>query len=245
MRVVPVIDLQDGQVVHGFAGRRQEYRPIVSCLTASCDPLDVARAFRDQLGLTELYLADLDAIAGHPPALAVYSDLQSLGLTLWVDAGVRDASMIATLATAGISAIVVGLETVAGPGELGKILERLDAARVVFSLDLKEGRPLGDASRWKGPDSWSITEQAITYGVQRLIVLDLARVGVGSGTGTEDLCGRLVRAYPQLELLTGGGVRGLEDMVRLKQLGVRGALVASALHDGRIGPADLAALSNN
>jgi phosphoribosylformimino-5-aminoimidazole carboxamide ribotide isomerase len=245
MRVVPVIDLRDGQVVHGFAGQRQEYGPIVSCLTASCEPVDVARAFRDQLGLTEHYVADLDAIAGHPPALGVYADLQSLGLTLWVDAGVRDTSMIPALADAGIPTIVVGLETVAGPGELGKILERLDAARVVFSLDLKEGRPLGDASAWQGPDPWSIAEQAMKCGVQRLIVLDLARVGVGSGTGTEDLCGRLVRAYPQVEILAGGGVRGLEDMVRLKQLGVRGVLVASALHDGRIGPAELAALSNN
>ena len=77
MRVVPVLDLKDGIVVRGVGGRRDEYRPIVSRLTSSCQPLDVAEAFRDHFGLSELYLADLDAIAGKPPALALFRALQN------------------------------------------------------------------------------------------------------------------------------------------------------------------------
>ena len=69
MRILPVIDLKGGLVVRGVAGRRQEYRPVVSRLTPSSRPIDVAGAFRDHLGLDHLYLADLDAIAGAAPAL--------------------------------------------------------------------------------------------------------------------------------------------------------------------------------
>src|SRR5579872_5647704 len=47
MRIVPVLDLLGGVVVRGVGGRRREYRPVVSRLTPSCDPLDVARAFAD------------------------------------------------------------------------------------------------------------------------------------------------------------------------------------------------------
>ena len=68
MRVIPVLDLKDGEVVRGVAGRRQEYRPIRSRLSDSSRPVDVAGAFRERLNLRDLYLADLNAIAGEPPA---------------------------------------------------------------------------------------------------------------------------------------------------------------------------------
>src|SRR5207253_1947746 len=64
MRILPVLDLQNGVVVRGLAGRRAEYRPVVSRLTTSHQPLDIAQAFRDIFGFEHLYLADLDAIAG-------------------------------------------------------------------------------------------------------------------------------------------------------------------------------------
>src|SRR5438128_4087097 len=101
MRVIPVLDLLGGQVVRGVAGRRHEYRPVVSRLTPSAQPLDVARAFRAAFGLTELYLADLDAIAGAAPALPTYVTLQSAGFRLLVDAGVRAAADAGPLAEAG------------------------------------------------------------------------------------------------------------------------------------------------
>ena len=74
----------------------------------------------------------------------------------------------------------------------------------------------------------------MALGVRRMIVLDLARVGIGEGTGTEKLCARLTAAHPSLEVIAGGGVRGPEDLRRLTGCGVRTALVASALHDGRL-----------
>src|SRR5438046_4078339 len=92
MRIIPVLDLKGGVVVRGVAGRREEYRPIVSRLVASAAPIAVARAFRDRLGLTELYLADLDAIAGASPAWTTYKEIQAIGCQVWVDAGVRNAA---------------------------------------------------------------------------------------------------------------------------------------------------------
>ena len=66
MRIIPVLDLQGGQAVHAIAGDRAHYRPIQSVLHEGPDPIGLARAYRDSLGLRDLYLADLDAIAGAP-----------------------------------------------------------------------------------------------------------------------------------------------------------------------------------
>jgi phosphoribosylformimino-5-aminoimidazole carboxamide ribotide isomerase len=241
MRIIPVLDVLGGVVVRGVGGRRREYRPVVSRLTASSAPPDVARAFAEHFALTELYLADLDAIAGAAPAWATYADLHAGGFRLWVDAGVRRPADAQALVQAGVATAVVGLETVAGPAALREIVSEL-GARAIFSLDLRDGAPLGEGAGWEG-DAWSVAARAVGLGVRRLLVLDLARVGVGAGTGTEALCARLATAYPEVELSAGGGVRGAADLRQLRDCGVRAVLVASALHDGALTAADLRAPS--
>jgi phosphoribosylformimino-5-aminoimidazole carboxamide ribotide isomerase len=233
MRVIPVLDLKGGLVVRGVAGRREEYRPVISRLTGSALPVDVARAFLSHLGLSELYLADLDAIAGAPPALETFAALHALGCRLWVDAGLRTADQALPLADAGVETLVAGLETLAGPEELARLCDR-HGERVVFSLDLKEGKPLGNLSPWAETSPEALARQAVSRGVQRLLVLDLTRVGVGTGTGTEELCRHLATEYPDVELAAGGGVRGPDDLRRLADCGVKAVLVSSALHDGRL-----------
>jgi phosphoribosylformimino-5-aminoimidazole carboxamide ribotide isomerase len=238
MRILPVLDLLGGRVVRGVAGRRQEYRPVVSCLTSSTRPLDVARALRERLGLDELYVADLDAIAGQEPAFATFATLQQEGFRLWVDAGVDGPERMRLLADAGISTLIAGLETLAGARALADIL-RIHGERVVFSLDLCAGRALTKPGAWEETDAWALASRAVALGVRHLLVLDLARVGVGTGTGTEELCARLVKAFPQVEVNAGGGVRGRDDLCRLRDCGVQAVLVASALHDGRLIRSDL------
>jgi phosphoribosylformimino-5-aminoimidazole carboxamide ribotide isomerase len=234
MRIIPVLDLKAGQVVRGRAGRREEYLPIRSCLTPSCQPPEVAAALRGQFGFTELYVADLDAIAGASPALGIHGALRSLGFHIWVDAGVRTVAEVEPLLEVGIEKIVVGLETVAGPEALADICRHIGTERLVFSLDLKAGLPLGDGSPWRQADAWSIATEAIAIGVRQVIVLDLARVGGYGGTGTEELCKRLASEFPDVEIVAGGGIGNLADLQRLQACGIHGALVASALHDGRL-----------
>ena len=59
-RIIPVIDVMGGQVVRAVGGRRSEYRPIVSKLTDSTEPVEVAKALLGATGVGEIYLADLD-----------------------------------------------------------------------------------------------------------------------------------------------------------------------------------------
>ncbi|MGH7169297.1 MAG: HisA/HisF-related TIM barrel protein, partial [Gemmataceae bacterium] len=148
MRVIPVLDVMHGEVVRGVGGRRHEYRPIVSRLTASSRPLDVAGALASHFGCREFYVADLDALLGGEPAWPLYAALREQDFRPWVDAGIRRMTRACQLADAGIDRIVVGLETVAGPDELAQII-RMFGERIVFSLDLRQGEPLGDRDAWQ------------------------------------------------------------------------------------------------
>jgi len=244
MRVIAVLDTMNGAVVRGVAGRRDEYRPIQSPLVRDADPLRVASALEDAFGLREFYLADLDAIQGAEPAWDVYEKLLTAGYELWVDAGLsgqQDAARMAEFQVQGrsgtgaatrLSRIIAGLETVPDVCTLGAMLSAVGDARLVFSLDLRQGVPLAGAG-WASHDPLEIAERAHDVGVRRFLVLDLARVGVYRGTGTGEIC-RAIAAFGVDELIAGGGVQNAEDLERLSAAGCTAALVASALHDGRL-----------
>jgi HisA/HisF family protein len=248
MRVIPVLDVMHGEVVRGVGGRRDEYRPIISQLTRSSRPLEVANALASHFGCSEFYVADLDAILGGELDWPLYAALRAQGFRLWVDAGIRRMERTGQLADVGIDRIVVGLETVVGPAELAKMMQAF-GERIVFSLDLRQGEPLGDHNAWRAEgvappvDAASIADRAVRLGVRHLLVLDLAHVGCDSGTGTRDLCAYLCARYPDVTISAGGGVRHRGDLEELRNCGVQAALVASALHDGRLTRADLAQIS--
>jgi phosphoribosylformimino-5-aminoimidazole carboxamide ribotide isomerase len=244
--VIPVIDLKDGQAVHAVAGHRQYYQPIRSILHASSEPICLARAIRDHLGLHTLYIADLDAIAGGPLNLSIYHHIYELNITLLLDAGVRDVDSVGPLHELRRDGctIVVGLETVRGPAELAGIVGLVSAEKVIFSLDLHNGRPLMAAPRaWATEDPRDLVRIAIEQGVRHVLVLDLSRVGTGRGLGTEGLLARIREAHPGICFSVGGGISTIDEVNALRAAGAHAVLVGSALHDGRIGYQQLARLN--
>lgn len=208
----------------------------------SDSPIALAAALRDGLRLDCFYLADLDAIEGRPPDLGLYERLAREGGQVWLDAGVRDRGTLEPLVGLGSDAIriIVGLESVGGPAELAEIVEIAGPDRLIFSLDMDEGRSrLAPAACWPSDEPLEIASRAVDLGVCRLILLDLARVGTGRGIGTERLLARIRSRCPAIPIFAGGGIRGIDDVLRLEEQGASGVLVGTALHDGRIGRREL------
>jgi phosphoribosylformimino-5-aminoimidazole carboxamide ribotide isomerase len=207
-------------------------------LVASADPLAVAHAFRDRFGASELYVADLAALRGEGAHLDTLRALAVGGFRMMVDAGLRDAASGRAWLDAGAKRLVAGLETAPGPELLSELVTEYEAQRIVFSLDLWTGRPL-DGGHWGTNNPIEIARQAFERGVRSIIVLDLAGVGSGAGAWTAGLCAQLCDQFAGVEVITGGGVRGLDDLRLLEDAGVAGVLVASALHDGTLTAAEV------
>jgi phosphoribosylformimino-5-aminoimidazole carboxamide ribotide isomerase len=231
MKILPVIDLKGGVVVRGVAGRRDEYRPIVSKLCDDPSPASVARGLREAFGFTECYVADLDAIAGRAPLIDAYEAIGREGFELWIDAAGMAGRCLPGDRT------ILGLESL--PENVGLVETIPWDDSIVLSLDLLNGKAMEKGRSWAELSAEAIADWFVAHGVTSMIVLDLAGVGVGQGVPTLDLCRRLRAKYPKLELVSGGGVRGIDDLKALHDVGCDAALVASALHDGRITPADV------
>jgi phosphoribosylformimino-5-aminoimidazole carboxamide ribotide isomerase len=245
MRIIPVLDLAHGVAVHARAGERARYQPVRSVLAPRSlgDSRTLLQGYRDRLGARECYVADLDAIQGEPPQLELIEELAPLGGTLLVDGGVTTAEAARTLLRRGATRVVVGLETLQGVGDLASIVTAVGGDRVVFSLDLRHGRPVVQAGlqALAASDAESLAVRAVEAGAGAILLLDLGRVGTGGGVDLR-LLAALRRTVGSSELLAGGGVRTPRDLDRMRDAGCDGALVASALHAGEIGAADLAAL---
>lgn len=243
MQILPVLDLLNGVVVRGIAGQRSDYRPLVSQLTESVQALDVARALRDSFHFRKFYVADLDAILREQPNWQLYGQLVADGFDLLIDAGIRNVDQALAIRQArGIP--IVGLESCPDPQLLADIVAATQN-EVIFSLDLQHGKPLMSANShgWETIPP-EIVRQAVEAGISNLIVLDLADVGMAGGNRTQELCRQILARFPTLRLIGGGGVRTLEDVRSLGHAGVGGVLVASALHDGRLAPADVQTLQS-
>ena len=241
MQVLGVVDLLNGRAVHARAGARERYEPVRAVAGASIeagDAVAIARTYRDRLGVTELYAADLDAIMGRAPHDRLVAALAATG-PLWLDAGVSSLDGAQHALTLGAERVIVGLETLGSWEALHAICSGVGGERVAFSLDLSNGQPL---TRGVIPSSapCDVAASAVDAGVQSIIVIDLARVGTGAGLDL-DLISRVRDRAADVSLLAGGGVRGFEDLRRLAHVGCDGVLVATALHDGRLGAADVAA----
>ncbi len=243
MRLIPVLDIRRGIAVHAQRGDRKRYGPVQSCLTSSADPLVLLEKLHAALGCTEVYVADLDALEQTGDNLNLLTALATrVGeLQLLVDAGVRSAADARRLLDIG-ARVILASETSAAPHQVAEIAHGVGFDNVVCSLDLRQrsvvwGTP---ASPLQSPDD--ALASLGDSGIRSVIILEMDRIGAETGVDSHFLA-PLIRRYPEMEILIGGGVRDVQDLLILQDIGAAGALVATAIHRGTLSRDDLALLS--
>ncbi len=234
MKIVPVLDLKGGLVVHARRGRRADYAPLSSPLVDGSEPVAVARALCSVCRASTAYVADLDALAGGPVNEA---DPDGAG-------GGRGAvgrrRRHHARAGGGARARRRGAQRrrhrVDRPGRAGG--GRGKRRRATARPQRRPARRPADLARSSSSPAAPRRPRRPWLGrldVRELLVIDLARVGSGSGPPL-DAVAELARALPNIAIYAGGGVRDDADLRALEAAGAAGALVATALHEGRITP---------
>jgi phosphoribosylformimino-5-aminoimidazole carboxamide ribotide isomerase len=225
--IIPVIDLRHGLVVRAVMGRRELYRPIETPLSRTAQAEDVVLGLRTLHDFKALYIADLDAIEGTGDNTGVVTRLRErfAHLDIWTDNGIAARNAIRAWLDEDRGTLVLGSESQAS-GALARSFR--DDPRLVLSLDFRDSVFQGPVELLD-PSHWP----------ERVIAMTLARVGGVSGPDFERLA-ELCRIGPRHRIHAAGGVRGREDLLRLAEMGVKGVLVASALHDGRLTGSEIA-----
>lgn len=232
LELIPVIDLLGGQVVHARKGQRSHYLPLQSGLCQGSEPETIVGALLDLHPFRTLYIADLDVIQRRGSNADVITGIRKRfpRLALWVDAGIGDEQALQAWIDARLGVPIIGSETMTD-ARLMIFAQKLCRPRSpILSLDF-----MGDS--FKGPAE--LLSRPAEFWPSQILAMNLARVGSDLGPDLE-LISRLMAMAPGCSVYAAGGVRGAADLKDLQRIGAAGALIASALHDGRLGSAQIA-----
>lgn len=229
MFIIPVIDLMNGQVVHAKQGLRNQYQPIQSMISSSAAPKTVLSGFLELYPFKVIYIADLDAIQKKGTNQQVILELafQNQQCDFWIDAGLD--SIIgkeSDSSSPGNIKLVLGSEHKLPENEFNQLL--IDKPELILSLDFIESKLKENHYLLENPGLWP----------NQVITMMLSRIGSDKGIDTHCLKA-VIKLARDKSVYAAGGVRTKKDLIQLKSIGVKGVLLATALHNGAIAKEDL------
>lgn len=223
MILLPAIDLYEGKAVRLYKG---DYEQMT---VYSDDPVKTALDFKNA-GAEFIHIVDLEgAKDGRTPNLeTILSIKKESGLFCEVGGGIRTLKQAESYFSNGIDRLILGSAAIEDPAFLKEAVRRY-REKIAVGVDLKDGKIA--IHGWKDTDEkdcGSFLEQLQEDGVKTIIVTDIARDGAMQGANCE-LYARLKDKY-SFDLIASGGVSSLEDILRLKKLGVHGAIIGKAYY---------------
>ncbi|WMW21352.1 HisA/HisF-related TIM barrel protein [Methanolobus mangrovi] len=227
-RIIFVLDIFNQTVVHAQGGNRSEYKPIhfSSHICNTSDAIKIVDAVKP----AEIYIADLNLLQKIGKREKNFDIIQAVSekARVMLDPGITSVSEIEDVMEI-VQSVILGTETASL--ETIKQASSLYPKRINVSIDKKNGKILTNDPSMPD-DPFKIVELLNDYDLEDIIILDLDRVGTSSGIDSQFLS--KIASISDHNVLLGGGVRNVEDIEALEGIGIKGALVATALHNGSI-----------
>ncbi|MEM4718993.1 MAG: 1-(5-phosphoribosyl)-5-[(5-phosphoribosylamino)methylideneamino]imidazole-4-carboxamide isomerase [Nitrososphaerota archaeon] len=228
MLVIPSIDLMDGKVVRLLRGDPRQARFYDNI----GDPVTIAKTW-ESMGAQLIHVVDLDAALGRGDNVRVMREIISaVKIPIQVGGGIRSIERARQLISLGAGRIVIGSLAFKDVNALEALLDEIGPERIVVALDHSMGIVMIDG--WRENTGMRLREAAkmlIDMGVSFLLITSIQRDGSLTGPDIENL--RKVLDL-NARVMASGGIRCLEDIMALKELGVYGVIVGRALYEGRL-----------
>lgn len=233
MYVLPAIDIRDGQAVRLVKG------DFAQKTVVNENPLAQAKEF-NQSGLQNLHIVDLDgALAGETTNASLVEQIKKeTGLTIEVGGGIRSMHQIEAYLASGVDRIIIGSAALKNP-ELVKEAVRQYAGKIAVGIDAKNGKVA--ISGWlevSQTDYLTMAREMSAIGVETIIYTDISKDGTLTGPSF-DHYRQLLAAVPDVKIIASGGVSCKQDLTKLAEIGVYGAIVGKAYYDGKVTLADM------
>ena len=227
MKLFPAIDLYEGKAVRLFKG---DYAQMT---VYNNDPTAVARDFAAS-GAECIHIVDLEgAKSGTTPNFDTVCKIKATsGLFCEIGGGIRTMEVIDKYLSAGIDRVILGTAAVGNLNFVKAAVEKY-GDRIAVGADLKDGYVA--VKGWVEKTTTSAEEffaQMQDVGVKTVICTDISKDGAMMGTNLE-----LYRSLSQrfsMQIVASGGVSSLEDVEKLSQMGLYGAIIGKAYYTGAI-----------
>lgn len=225
--VIPAIDILDGKCVRltqGDFARETVY---------SDDPVATAQRW-EAASAPRIHIVDLDGSrAGRPTITPILRRIRAaVDLPLEVGGGLRSIASITELIEAGVQRVVLGTAAVENEALVIEAVERYGDG-IIVGVDARDG--IVATHGWTKAErvsAFDLVKQMEAQGVVRFIYTDIARDGILEGPNF-DAVAQLQQAT-SAAVIASGGVTTIEQLRRLAEMGVEGAIVGRAIYSGHL-----------
>lgn len=240
MIILPAIDILGGKCVRLTQGDYDKK------FTYSNYPEDTAIELQEA-GAHFLHVVDLDgAKIGHPMNIfTIKKILENVTIPIEVGGGIRSMEEIDMMLDLGVERVMVGTAAVQNPDFVRKAAAQF-GEKVVVAIDAREG--IVAVHGWCESGQLTAEELAARIGdcgITTITYTDIVRDGMLTGVDAEKIAS--IAEKSGLSVIASGGIKSLDDIVKLKEkehLGVVGAIIGKAIYEGVVDLKEAVDLAN-
>ena len=227
MELFPAIDLIGGcavRLVKGDYAQKTVY---------SDNPAEVAKSFA-AAGAKYLHVVDLEGAkdGGTPNLETIRNIVEKGGLLVEVGGGIRSEKVIKKYLDAGVFRVILGTAAVQNPTFLEEMVQKY-GEKIAVGVDIKDGMvAIKGWTEVSAESCFDFCEKLQKIGVKTIICTDISKDGLLSGTNLE-LYKELSEKF-SVDIVASGGVTTLDDVKKLADMGMYGAILGKALYTGNI-----------
>jgi len=227
MELFPAIDLIGGcavRLVKGDYAQKTVY---------SDNPAEVAKSFA-AAGAKYLHVVDLEGAkdGGTPNLETIQNIVENGGLLVEVGGGIRSEEVIQKYLDAGVFRVILGTAAVQNPAFLEEMVQKY-GEKIAVGVDIKDGMvAIKGWTEVSAESCFDFCEKLQRIGVKTIICTDISKDGLLSGTNLE-LYKELSEKF-SVDIVASGGVTTLDDVKKLADMGMYGAILGKALYTGNI-----------
>lgn len=227
MIILPAIDLLGRKAVRLLKG---DYNQVT---VYSDSPLEVAEKFKS-LGATHIHMVDLDgAKYGTAPNMDIVAEVaEKTGLFIEIGGGIRSMETVKKYIDAGLSRVILGTAAICDEDFLKEAVKAY-GEKIAVGADVKDGKIA--VKGWLEQSDVTLDEFFLKMqdlGVKNIICTDISRDGAMRGTNLELY--RELSAKYSLDITASGGVSSIEDVKRLREMNLYGAIIGKAYYTGAV-----------
>lgn len=227
MIILPAIDLLGRKAVRLLKG---DYNQVT---VYSDSPLEVAEKFKS-LGAMHIHMVDLDgAKYGTAPNMDIVAEVtENTGLFVEIGGGIRSMETVKKYIDAGISRVILGTAAICDEDFLKEAVKAY-GEKIAVGADVKDGKIA--VKGWLEQSDVTLDEFFLKMqdlGVKNIICTDISRDGAMRGTNLELY--RELSAKYSLDITASGGVSSIEDVKRLREMNLYGAIIGKAYYTGAV-----------
>ena len=227
MNIFPAIDIIDGKAVRLFKGDYNQKT------VYNESPLSVAKEF-ESMGARYLHLVDLDgARTGDTPNFELISSIaQTTGLKIEIGGGIRSEEVIKKYLDAGVMRVILGTIAIENPSFTEEMVNKYGDA-IAVGIDISDGfvatKGWTEISKVSCDEMFDRMEK---IGVRTVICTDISKDGAMKGTNLELY--KHLKAKYSIDIVASGGVSSMDDITKLTEMDMYGAILGKALYEGAI-----------